>query len=333
VATLDEVCGVSGSRTWLCERVYDLTGSEYSDEIADAVGTIIKIGLIIIAAYVATRVVRIFIKRTVRKLENPKIRERLGKVKKRTGLSLLDSTQTGIPSARRIQRAETIGVVLRSVTATIIWVLAIVWILDTLGVSLGPVIATAGIAGVALGFGAQSLVRDYLAGAYIVLEDQYGVGDVVDLGDVLGSPGRSGTVELVTLRATHIRDVEGTMWHIPNGEIRRAGNMSQQWSRAVLDVEVARTQDLDVATEVIKRVADEMYADEIWRTVILDEPAVWGVEALAAQTVKIRLVVKTLPLEQWRVARELRARIKAAFESEGIETPPPVVAPPADTNR
>lgn len=333
MATIDEVCGAPGSRTWLCTRVFDLTGSEYSDEISDVVGTSFKIVLILVGAYVVTRVLRIFIKRTVRNLENPKVRERLGKVKRRTGLSLLDSTQTGIPSARRMQRAETIGVVLRSVTATVVWVVAGIWILDTLGVSLGPIIATAGIAGVALGFGAQTLVRDYLAGTYIVLEDQYGVGDVVDLGDSLGSPGRSGTVELVTLRATHIRDVEGTMWHIPNGEIRRAGNMSQQWSRVVLDVEVARTQDVDVATEVIKRVADEMYADEIWRTVILDDPAVWGVESLAAQTVKIRLVVKTLPLEQWRVARELRARIKTAFESEGIETPVPLIAPPPGTDR
>lgn len=330
MATLDEVCGLPRERTWLCERVFDLTGSDYADELADTLGTVFKIVLILVGAYLVTRIIRIFIKRTVRRLADPKTRARIGTVRRKTGLSLLDSTRTGIPTARRMQRAETIGVVLRSATSIVVWTVAIAWILGTIGVSLGPLIATAGIAGVALGFGAQSLVRDFLAGMFIIIEDQYGVGDVVDLGDGLGSPGRSGTVESVTLHATHIRDVEGTMWHVPNGEIRRAGNMSQQWSRAVLDVEVARSQDLEVATDVIKRVADEMYADETWRTVILDEPAVWGVEALAAQAMKIRLVVKTLPLEQWRVARELRARIKVAFDTEGIETPAPVANRPVD---
>ena len=218
---------------------------------------------------------------------------------------------------RRRQRTETIGSVLRSVSSVVIFSVATAMVLSELGFDLGPVIASAGIVGIALGFGAQNLVKDFLNGMFMILEDQYGVGDAVDVGEA------SGIVEAVGLRVTRLRNVDGTVWHVRNGEILRVGNMSQGWSRAVLDVSVAYDTDTDRAAAVIKQVADSVWQDEELGTLVLEEPEVWGVENLGADGIAIRLVVKTAPLEQWKVARELRRRIKTAFAEEGIEIPFP----------
>ena len=185
------------------------------------------------------------------------------------------------------------------------WSIAIITILGELGINLGPLIAGAGIAGIALGFGAQSLVKDFLAGIFIIVEDQYGVGDIIDVGELSNTP-VSGTVESVSLRSTKLRSVNGTVWHVPNGTVLRVGNMSQQWARALLDVSVAYGSDLDLAQAEIKRVADELWHDPAWAGQVLEEPEVWGVEDLAPDGVTIRLVVKTQPAEQFKVLRELR---------------------------
>ena len=166
----------------------------------------------------------------------------------------------------------------------------------------------------AIGFGSQSLVRDFLSGAFILVEDQFGVGDIVDVGEA------SGTVEAVSLRTTRLRAIDGTVWHVPNGEIRRVGNMSQHWSRALLDIEVAYDTVVEHARAVIKRVADSVWSEDDG---VLEEPELWGVEQLGANGVMLRLVVKTTPSQQWRVSRELRERIKVAFDEEGIEIPFP----------
>jgi Mechanosensitive ion channel len=179
--------------------------------------------------------------------------------------------------------------------------------------SLGPLIAGAGIVGVAVGFGSQNLVRDFISGIFMLMEDQYGVGDVVDAGPA------TGTVEGVGLRTTRLRDVNGTLWHIPNGEIRRVGNRSQGWARALVDVEVAYSTDLDDATRTIEQVAHDLAADPHWASKILEQPEVWGVEELGPDGIRVRLGAKTRPLEQWKVARELRARLKVAFDQAGIE--------------
>jgi small conductance mechanosensitive channel len=175
--------------------------------------------------------------------------------------------------------------------------------------------------GVALAFGAQNMLRDLIAGTFIIFEDQLGVGDIVDLGVA------SGTVEEVTLRSTRLRDAEGVVWHVPNGEIHRVGNQSQQWSRAVVDVPISSGAELDRATGVIKTAADELAHEETWRPRILDAPEVEGVESFTLDSVTIRIVVKTAPSEQWRVARELRSRIKLALDAAGIASgadgPPP----------
>jgi small-conductance mechanosensitive channel len=197
----------------------------------------------------------------------------------------------------------------------VIYTVATFMILGEIGINLGPLIAGAGIIGVALGFGSQSLVKDFLSGVFILVEDQFGVGDIVDLDGQT-----SGTVDAVSLRTTRLRSVDGTLWHVPNGEIRRVGNKSQHWSRALIDIEVAYDTDLDHAEAVIARVADEIATGD---ADVIEQPEVWGVEQLGANGIVIRLVVKTRPSEQFRVSRELRRRIKAVFEEEGIEIPFP----------
>ena len=167
-------------------------------------------------------------------------------------------------------------------------------ILGELGVNLGPLIAGAGIAGVALGFGAQSLVKDFLSGIFMLVEDQYGVGDVIDVGEA------TGTVEAVTLRTTRIRDVEGTVWHVPNGEIDRVGNKSQQWARALLDVEVAYGTDIDEAQRVIKSVADGVAQDPEWSRPHPRGARGVGRRGAGADGIAIRLVVKTRPASSSR---------------------------------
>jgi small conductance mechanosensitive channel len=226
---------------------------------------------------------------------------------------LIDGIRSAGPTnARALQRAETIGAVLRSIAKAVVGTLAILVVLGEFGVQLGPLIAGAGIAGVALGFGAQSLVKDFLSGMFMLVEDQFGVGDIVDVGEA------SGLVEGVSLRTTRLRDVEGTVWHVPNGEIRRVGNKSQQWSRALLDVQVAFETDVDHATRAIKAAADEVWHSEDVGPSVLEEPEVWGVEGFGPTGIAIRLVVKTQPADQWKVLRELRSRIKVALDREGI---------------
>jgi small-conductance mechanosensitive channel len=261
---------------------------------------------ILLAAWVANRMVRRAIRRLVTSLSEDR------------GLAALRApaalARTGeLPSLRRVQRAETVGALLASVASFGIWGLAGLMALGTLGLDLGPLIAGAGIVGVAVGFGSQNLVRDFISGIFMLMEDQYGVGDVVDAGPA------TGTVEGVGLRTTRLRDVDGTLWHIPNGEIRRIGNRSQGWARALVDVEVAYSTDLEEATRVIERVALELSVDEQWSAKLLEQPEVWGVEELGPDGIRVRLVAKTRPLEQWKVARELRARLKVAFDEAGIE--------------
>ncbi len=202
----------------------------------------------------------------------------------------------------------------------LIWATAALMILEDLGVNLAAIGIGASIIGVAIGFGSQALVRDFLSGIFMLIEDQYGVGDVIDTGEA------TGTVEGVSLRTTRLRDAEGTVWHVPNGEIRRVGNKSQQWSRVILDVAVAYNADVARASRVIRDVAEAMATDPEYGGAITDEPELWGVEAVEAERVMIRLAVKTLPLEQWRVARALRERLKAALDAAGIApvSPPPI---------
>lgn len=219
--------------------------------------------------------------------------------------------------ARSKQRTQTLGAVLKSTSTAVIVTLALLIILGELGINLGPLIAGAGVAGVAIGFGTQSLVKDFFSGMFMLMEDQYGVGDVVDLGDA------TGVVEHVSLRVTQIRDVKGTLWFIPNGEVRRVGNLSQQWARTVMDIEVAYDTDLTAASEIIKRVADDVWHSDLEHATVLEEPEIWGVEKFGDNSIAIRLVLVVEPGEQFATAREIRGRLKPAFDAAGIEIPFP----------
>jgi moderate conductance mechanosensitive channel len=315
-----EACGPRGERSWLCSTVFRVSDNERAAEIADAFATPLRVVLILLVTWIVTMLMR----RVIRSIVTPSAKPKKNKKDDQAKKAPFGFIDTGaVQSARRAQRAKTMADVLGRLATATIWGIAVLVVLGEIGINLAPLIAGAGVLGIALGFGAQSLVRDFLSGFFMLVEDQYGVGDVIDVGGAVGGTGGgvSGTVEGVSLRTTRLRDVEGVVWHIPNGEIKRVGNKSQQWSRAVLDVEVDRDTDISRAIGVIKQTADTLWHDDGWRDAILAEPDVWGVEELNAQSVKLRLVVQTRPLEQWRVARELRARIKAAFDENGIETP------------
>ena len=296
---------------WFCRQTLELTGNRSAAEIADfVIGKPLTILLIVAIAMVVNRIARRAVKRGLRTLQAGAIQERLGAVRRATPDALLE---TGQMSLRAEQRIEALASVLRSILSFAIMLVAGAMVLGELGVELGPLIAGAGILGVALGFGSQSLVRDFLSGIFILIEDQFGIGDIVNLDGTT-----SGVVEAVSLRTTRLRAVDGTVWHVPNGEIRRVGNMSQHWSRALLDIEVAYATDLARAQEVIRAVAHEVWKEDQH---VLEEPEVWGVEALGANGIVIRLVVKTTPSEQYRVSRMLRERLKSAFDEQGIEIP------------
>ena len=307
-----EYCGEEPS--WICRWTLDNTNSETLATASDVLlARPLRIAIIIILAFVLNRLVRRGIRRLTDRMANPDVAT-LGPIGKYTPSILTTTTSVNLRSAAR---AETLKSVLRSIASFVIWTFAFLMVLGELNINLGPLIAGAGVAGVALGFGAQSLVRDFLTGIFMLIEDQYGVGDVVDVGEAVG------VVETMTLRTTKLRSVDGAVWHVPNGEIRRVGNMSQQWSRALLDVEVAYGTDLTHAREVIARVADEVHRSPEWAGVILEPPEIWGVESLGADGIAIRLVLKTKPGEQWGLQREIRARLKEQFDTEGIEIPFP----------
>ncbi len=315
-----EVCGSDSS--WICREVLERTENRGWAELADVVfAKPLTILVVLVVAWLVHRLVDRAIARFVatmsgeqRPVHRLRRRLRTTNLGQRLPQGVL---ATGGYSLRAAARATTIGVVLRSVSAFVVWTIAAITVLGELGINLGPLIASAGIAGLAIGFGAQSLVKDFLAGMFILIEDQYGVGDIIDAGEA------SGTVEAVSLRTTQLRDVNGTMWHIPNGQIARVGNMSQQWARALLDVTVAYGADLDAAQAAIKRVADDVWRDPAYSGRVIEEPEVWGVEDLGPNGVTIRLVVKTKPAAQFQVLRELRGRIKAGLDEAGIDVPLP----------
>ena len=275
------------------------------------VGAPLTIVGILIGAMIANRVARRGVKRGLAKVGQGGLRERITP----SGAARSILADTGELTPRSTQRVEALSTVLRSVVSFTIWTIALFMVLGQVGIDLGPMLAGAGIIGVAIGFGSQSLVKDFLAGIFILVEDQFGVGDTVDLGEAVG------VVEVVSLRTTRLRSVDGTVWHVPNGEIGRVGNKSQHWSRALLDIQVAYDTDLTEASAAIKATADAVWREEPEN--ILEEPELWGVENLGAHGVDIRLVVKTQPSKQWEISRLMRERIKEAFDERGIEIPFP----------
>ncbi len=221
------------------------------------------------------------------------------------------------PTEDEAQRASTLARVTRSTALVTIAITAGLMIMRELGLDITPLIAGASVVGVAVGLGAQSLIRDVIGGFFILLEDQFAVGDSIQVGNI------SGGVEKMTLRATFLRDLEGTLHVIPNGEMRIVSNRTKDWSRAVVKVGVAYEEDIGRVMAALGDIGHDLYHDEEFAPLLLEEPTVSGVEALGDWAMTIRIMVKTKPGKQWDVARELRRRIKESFEQEGIEMPYP----------
>ena len=215
------------------------------------------------------------------------------------------------------QRTRTLVSLLRSVGRVVIGVLALFMVLGALGLQLGPLLAGAGVVGLAVSFGAQSLVKDVISGLFILMENQFGVGDVVRL------EGVSGAVERMTLRVVVLRDVYGVVHIVPNGEIKKVSNLTRGWARVVLDVSVAYKEDPDRVMEVMRDEGRRLWEDPAWRPVLLEEAQVPGIESFGESGINIRMWLKVLPLKQWETAREMRRRLKHRFDAEGIEIPFP----------
>jgi small conductance mechanosensitive channel len=213
------------------------------------------------------------------------------------------------------QRTRTLVGLLRSMGRVIIFVIFLFMLMSAVGLDLGPLLAGAGVVGLAISFGAQSLVKDVISGLFILIENQFGVGDVVRI------EGVSGAVETMTLRVVALRDVHGVVHIVPNGQITKVSNLTRTWARVVLDVGVAYKEDTDRVSEVMREVGRELWDDEEWRALLVDPPEVPGIEKFDTGSVTIRMTAKTLPLKQWDVARELRRRLKRRFELENIEVP------------
>ena len=295
-----------------CERVLNWTGNDQVAEIADLViGKPLAIITIVVIGLVARWLLHRVVDRIVRKAEDGVLPDRLNKMT--VGRSQTENGESA--RSRRMQRARTMGDLLKSIITGVLVAVVITMVLAELDYEIGPILASAGIVGVALGFGAQNLVKDFLAGIFMIFEDQLGVGDSVDLGEA------SGTVEAVSLRVTRLRDVNGTVWYVRNGEILRVGNQSQNWARTVLDVTFPYREDITRVRRVLQEVADDLWHDDDYDHVIIEQPEVWGIEAVTADAITMRVTLKTAPMEQWRVAREMRARIKSRFDAEGISAP------------
>jgi small-conductance mechanosensitive channel len=261
-----------------------------SDLLAETAAYFVTILLILVGAMVVSRVGSRLARRSI---ESVVARSRLE------------------PTPRSTSRARTLAGVAASVVRIVVFSLATLMILDTLQINLGPFLAGASIVGVALGFGAQSLVRDFLSGFFILAEDQYGVGDTVTIAEVLG------TVEEVSLRTTRLRGMDGTVWYVPNGEIRKVGNSAKDWSRAIVDVLVPPEADINAATAAIAEELRAVPPDE-WAETVLEAPEVLGVEAMGPDGWTVRVAARTTPDARARVVRELRTRIASRLQNEGV---------------
>lgn len=291
----------------------DLT--ENANALVDwLLGPGLRIALIIVIGAVALLIVRRLIKVVTEHIADGTSLLQRGIAKPLGGAEVASALRKVNPAAnaRRTQRARTIGSVLRSTAGIVIGTIVVLSVLDQVGVNIAPFIASAGIVGVALGFGAQSLVKDFLSGMFMLLEDQYGVGDVVDVGPA------QGTVESVGLRVTKIRDADGTLWYVPNGSMLRVGNKTQGWANAVVEVKVDYFADLDRVGDVLTGAAARLAEDPALGPSMEGSATVTTAEDLSFDAVTVKLVQRTAPARQWAVARALRTAVREALEAADI---------------
>ncbi len=297
--TSTDVCEDSGR---VCEEVYEWTGNELAATAASwVIGKPLQIVLILVVAYGLNRIVRRWI---------ASLGSSIGSAASGDSDFLSDAT-----SERAEQRTASITTLLRSASSAVIYSVAAIMILDVVGISVTPVLASAGVAGLAIGFGAQRLVEDIITGLFMLIEDQFGVGDRVDVDMV------DGTVESLTLRSTVIRDPNGTLWHVPNSEIRRVANESQLWSRAVVDIGVAYGTKVDRAMAILARAAQRLAEEPAWADTVLEPPQVLGIQELGADSVNIRVTTRVEPRDRRQYEREMRQVLMDALEEAEVELP------------
>ena len=269
---------------------------------------LITIVLILAGAFVLRKLVLRLIERITRKAAQGVLPEKL---RARSGQQT-DAAQVLLTERRR-QRAETMGSVLRHIATIVIMGTAFLMVLARFGMNLAPLLTSVGILGIAIGFGAQELVKDFISGMFMLLEDQYGVGDIIDAGPA------TGTVEAITLRITRLRDADGRVWYIRNGTITRVGNESQGWSRALVNVPVPYDADIDEIRDLLKGIANGLWEEPGMRDlVIVEEPRVYALEQVSDSAMIFQVTVKTMPGKNDEVARELRVRIKQALDERGV---------------
>jgi small conductance mechanosensitive channel len=310
-ATVDVRSACGESPGLVCRLVAERTGNDAAAKVLDwLVGRPVKIGFILLVAWLAT----VFAHRLVSQFTS-----RLGVAAggrlaaRRSPDSAVGSLSAEI-DLRAEQRFQTVGSVLRNAATVVIWAMAVLIMAQELGVVLGPLLAGAGIAGIAIGFGAQNLVRDVVSGLFILVEDQFGVGDTIE------AAGHSGVVERLSLRSTRLRDVEGCVWHVPNSEARVIGNMSKGWSRALVDVPLPHGTDVGRATSAIVAGGGELRSHPRVGSDVLSEVAVWGIESITTDGLVLRVCVDTRAGRQAPVRRELRRLVNDALRREGIRT-------------
>jgi len=270
---------------------------------------LLAIAGVIVGALVASWLLRLVIRRVVSRV-----------VSGAKSKANVDDTQalerSPLAAIRVVQRTRTLGSILQNIVNVVIVIVALLLIVNIVDQSvLGSFALLSAAVGAGLGFGAQNIVKDVLNGIFIVAEDQIGIGDVVDLGLA------TGIVEYVSVRITHVRDVNGTLWYVRNGEVTRIGNMSQGWSRVIIDLAVPVDADIDEVEKSMLEAAKTLAKDPKWRTRVLEEPEVWGLESIAGDALVIRLVMKTRANAKDDVARELRMRLKRAVDAMGLTLP------------
>jgi small-conductance mechanosensitive channel len=299
------------------------TLDEAADRATDAASwveanwsTWLSAGLRIVLILVIALVLRTLIRRTLTRLI----------ARMNRSVQAVEGTALGgllVNAERRRQRSEAIGSVLRSVTSFLVLGTAALMVLGALNINLAPLLASAGVAGVALGFGARNLVTDFLSGVFMILEDQYGVGDTIDAGVA------SGEVIEVGLRVTKLRGEGGEIWYVRNGEVKRIGNLSQGWATAGVDVLVRPTEDLERIRSIVTGVAENMSKDDPWKERLWGPVEVLGLDAVLLDSMTVRLTAKTMPGQAPRVERELRWRVKRALDEAGVRIIGGSALPPA----
>jgi small conductance mechanosensitive channel len=301
-------------RSWVVNTATSTTSQTFWQAVGDWItkNAIIIVLTIIISIIVWWLLVRLIRRVTNRAKNRLDLQDRPGQARGVEGTQELTAV---LMSQRREQRFEAIAQLLRSITTFSIVSLALLIILGQLGVNMAPLLASAGVIGVALGFGAQTLVKDFLSGIFLVLEDQFGVGDVVDLGPA------TGTVEEVTLRVTRIRDLSGVVWYVRNGEILRVANRSQGWTMAIVDVPIAYNEDLDRVRRIVDEVGAAMDRDPAYDGILFGTPMYAGVESVSGDAVFVRITAKAAPDQQMSAGRALREQLKLAFDKAGVRVP------------